>query len=77
MYKRQATVQRSYSAYLMYVAMFPQLVAGPIVRYVDIALQIDERQETLAGFAEGIKRFAIGKMCIRDSLSHPASVGKR
>lgn len=59
-YRGKAEVQRSYSAYLMYVAMFPQLVAGPIVRYVDIALQINERKETLAGFAEGIKRFAIG-----------------
>ena len=59
-YRGKAEVQRSYSAYLMYVAMFPQLVAGPIVRYVDIARQINERQETVAGFAEGIKRFAIG-----------------
>ena len=40
--------------------MFPQLIAGPIVRYADIAAQIDDRQTTLPGFMKGINRFSIG-----------------
>lgn len=43
-----------------YVTMFPQLVAGPIVRYRDVEAQLDNRKETLEKVAEGIVRFAIG-----------------
>ncbi len=44
----------------MYIAMFPQLVAGPIVRYADIEREIDNRHVTLAGFAQGLRLFCIG-----------------
>lgn len=44
----------------MYIAMFPQLVAGPIVRYADIEHEIDNRKVTLAGFTQGLRLFCIG-----------------
>jgi D-alanyl-lipoteichoic acid acyltransferase DltB (MBOAT superfamily) len=44
----------------MYKAFFPQLIAGPIVRYRDVATQIVHRVVTCAGFAYGVRRFAIG-----------------
>lgn len=44
----------------MYIALFPQLIAGPIVRYIDIAKEIKERTITLEGFQEGVSRFIIG-----------------
>jgi alginate O-acetyltransferase complex protein AlgI len=61
----------------LYIALFPQLIAGPIVRYVDIAAQIRERQVTVAGFAEGVQRFIIGlgkKMLIANSAAVVADV---
>lgn len=44
----------------LYISLFPQLIAGPIVRYKDVAEQIDHRKETIDKFAEGIYRFSIG-----------------
>lgn len=44
----------------MYIAMFPQLVAGPIVRYADIEHEIDNRRATLEGFAQGLRLFCVG-----------------
>ena len=44
----------------LYIALFPQLIAGPIVRYETVAWQIGHRQETLHGFYEGILRFIYG-----------------
>ena len=43
-----------------YVAMFPQLIAGPIVRYSDIAQQLEHRSHSTALAAEGVRRFLIG-----------------
>jgi alginate O-acetyltransferase complex protein AlgI len=44
----------------LYIALFPQLVAGPIVRYKDVAAQVAARRHTLDGFAKGVARFAFG-----------------
>lgn len=44
----------------LYIALFPQLIAGPIVRYKTIALQIDNRKENFNDFSEGVRRFIIG-----------------
>ena len=44
----------------LYIALFPQLVAGPIVRYSDIADELVERQHTVTGFASGLIRFLFG-----------------
>ena len=43
-----------------YVALFPQLIAGPIVRYVDVAEQLADRQESIEKFSQGVKRFCVG-----------------
>ena len=45
----KAQVQRSYANLLLYVALFPQLIAGPIVRYTDIAAQLEKPRNDLAG----------------------------
>ena len=59
-YRGKAQVQRSYANLLLYVALFPQLIAGPIVRYTDIAAQHHNREMTLPGFSKGITRFVTG-----------------
>ncbi len=60
MYRGEAKVQKSLLSFMNYVAMFPQLVAGPIVRYVDVAKQLRKRAVTSQKFAEGAKRFVAG-----------------
>lgn len=59
-YRGKAQVQRSYANLLLYVALFPQLIAGPIVRYTDIAAQLENREMTFPGFSKGITRFVTG-----------------
>ncbi|MEG0369385.1 MAG: MBOAT family protein, partial [Hungatella sp.] len=59
-YRGKAKVQNNIINFGAYVAMFPQLIAGPIVRYSSIAEELDERQETVSQFAEGICCFLIG-----------------
>ena len=59
-YRGQARAQRSYWRFFMYVSMYPQLVAGPIVRYTEVAAQIQERQTSRADFIGGISRFCTG-----------------
>ncbi len=59
-YRRQADVQKNIVDFGTYVAMFPQLIAGPIVRYKDIAKQLNERFVTSENFSYGIKRFTVG-----------------
>ena len=59
-YRGDARSQRSFIRYGTYVALFPQLIAGPIVRYKDIADQLDHRKETAEKFASGVCRFCVG-----------------
>lgn len=59
-YRGKAGVQTSIIAFGAYVSMFPQLIAGPIVRYSTIAGELTGRKETLAGFSEGAVLFAAG-----------------
>lgn len=59
-YRGDVKVQKSFLKYLVYLSMFPQLVAGPIVRYADIENQIDTRTVTAEKFSGGISRFVIG-----------------
>ena len=59
-YRGKARVQRSYANLLLYVSLFPQLIAGPIVRYTDIVEQLESRETTVEGFARGITRFVTG-----------------
>jgi len=65
-------VQKSFLKFFTYVSMFPQLVAGPIVRYGNIEKALDSRRVTAAGVSEGITRFAVGlgkKVIIANNLS--------
>lgn len=59
-YRKEAKVQKSLISFGTYVAMFPQLIAGPIVRYKTIAARLCSRRETVEQFAEGIHRFVLG-----------------
>lgn len=59
-YMGKTTVQKNPFNVALYVAFFPQLIAGPIVRYSDINEQITFRKENLDDFAYGIKRFSVG-----------------
>ena len=59
-YRNDAPVQRNIITFGTYVALFPQLIAGPIVRYKDVAYQLDHRKETLNQFTRGVKLFCIG-----------------
>ncbi len=59
-YRREVEVQRSYPKFLLYVALFPQLIAGPIVRYSEIEAQISQRRTTPRGAFRGVTRFCVG-----------------
>ncbi|MBO4298344.1 MAG: MBOAT family protein [Clostridia bacterium] len=59
-YRRKTRAQKYFSRLLLYVSCFPQLIAGPIVQYSDIASQIGKRETTPDGFAAGMQRFVIG-----------------
>ena len=59
-YRGDVTAQRNLIDLAAYVAMFPQLIAGPIVRYADIAPQLKHRTHTLADTAYGARRFILG-----------------
>ena len=59
-YKGQCSVQRNPAKLFLYIALFPQLVAGPIVRYKDVAAQIDHRESSADKIVYGIKRFLYG-----------------
>lgn len=59
-YRGDTKSQRSYLKFATYVALFPQLIAGPIVRYKDIAAELDERHINTERVAKGIRRFCVG-----------------
>ena len=59
-YRGDAKVQKNIISFGAYVSLFPQLIAGPIVRYQTIADQIDERTHSFDKFGEGVKRFVCG-----------------
>ena len=60
LYKKEISLQRNYLYLTLYVTFFPQLIAGPIVRYQTIEHEINTRKETLNNFIYGIRRFIIG-----------------
>ncbi|MDR7078858.1 alginate O-acetyltransferase complex protein AlgI [Neobacillus niacini] len=59
-YRNDAKVQKSLTSLALYITLFPQLVAGPIVRYNDVEEQITRRSVDINKFNDGIKRFIIG-----------------
>ena len=74
-YRRDVPVQKSFSAFALYVSFFPQLIAGPIVRYHEIADQITGRQESAQKRAKGVRRFCYGlgkKVLLANTLASAA-----
>ncbi len=70
-YRSEAEPQRSYVKLAAYVTLFPQLIAGPIVRYTTVAEELEKRQHSIENFAVGIRRFVVGlgkKVLIADIL---------
>jgi len=59
-YRGKAQPQRNILNCALYISFFPQLIAGPIVRYADIESQINGRRENWDDFSDGLKRFTIG-----------------
>lgn len=59
-YRGDVQPQKNYGKVLLYISFFPQLIAGPIVKYHDIEREITDRRQTSQGVARGIRRFIIG-----------------
>ncbi|MDO4889070.1 MAG: MBOAT family O-acyltransferase, partial [Candidatus Saccharibacteria bacterium] len=75
LYRGEIKVQKNLPKLALYISFFPQLVAGPIVKYKDIDKALDSRKETLEGFSYGAKRFIYGlskKVLIADVMASVA-----
>ena len=59
-YRGDVPAQKNLLTFAAYVAMFPQLVAGPIVRYSDVAAELKSRTHSVSASAEGVRRFTVG-----------------
>ena len=71
-YRGQVPPQKNLISFGVYVTMFPQLIAGPIVRYSDIALQLEHRSHSSEGFFSGMRRFLVGlakKVVLADNFA--------
>ena len=71
-YRGNAQVQKNPISFGAYVVLFPQLIAGPIVRYVDVARELDSRTHSWDDVAQGLRRFVIGlakKILLADSFA--------
>ena len=74
-YRRDATAQKSPVHAALYLLLFPQLIAGPIIRYRDLAGQLARHVVTLDDFAYGVRRFVIGlakKVLVANVVAAPA-----
>lgn len=60
LYKGKCGVQRNYAKLALYIGLFPQLIAGPIVRYSDVETEIETRTHSIDQFTKGLRRFIIG-----------------
>ena len=76
-YNKKVNVQSNILKYFLYVFLFPQLIAGPIVRYQDVNKTIDNRNVTFEMFANGLRRFVIGlskKVIIANNLGELCNI---
>ena len=76
-YNKKVNVQSNILKYFLYVFLFPQLIAGPIVRYQDVNNAIDNRNVTFEMFARGVRRFIIGlskKVIIANNLGELCNI---
>lgn len=72
LYRGEIKVQKNILKLALYISLFPQLIAGPIVKYHDIDQELDEREVTPAKFAYGVCRFIYGlgkKVIIANTLA--------
>ena len=70
-YRKDVEAQKNFFTYATYIVLFPQLVAGPIVRYKDVALELKTREISYSLFSNGVVRFTMGlgkKVLIADTL---------
>jgi alginate O-acetyltransferase complex protein AlgI len=70
-YRRTSEARKNPLEIVLYFVFFPQLIAGPIIRYKDVAAQLSQRTVTLDGFAYGARRFVVGlgkKVLIANAL---------
>lgn len=70
-YKEECVVQKNLIHFMLYISFFPQLIAGPIIKYHEIAEQIEHRTESISSFYYGVRRFIIGlakKVLIANAL---------
>lgn len=78
-YRREVAAQKNIIHLATYITMFPQLIAGPIVRYSDIAKQLEHRTHNFSNAAIGIRRFLIGlskKVLIANVIGELAAISK-
>lgn len=74
-YRGKVKVQKNVVTLATYIALFPQLIAGPIVQYSDVEKQLKDRKENLDLFIEGVKRFVLGlakKVIIANNVAYIA-----
>lgn len=72
-YRGNVRAQANFTTFATFVCLFPQLVAGPIVRYSEIEVELESRKERVGDIAAGIRRFCVGlakKVLIADSLGY-------
>ncbi|MDR0813655.1 MAG: MBOAT family protein [Oscillospiraceae bacterium] len=77
LYRNEAAVQKNPLLLATYVVLFPQLIAGPIVRYVDVARELKSRKTTLEDFGVGARRFVAGlakKVLIANTLAEVVGI---
>lgn len=78
-YREDAKVQKNFIHLATYVALFPQLIAGPIVRYTTVEEDLSTRKHSIEQFSSGAFRFAVGlakKVLIADSLGYLCGAGQ-
>jgi len=76
-YRGEVAIQKNYAKLLLYISFFPQLIAGRIVRYIDIAKEIDNRSADIKQIAFGMRRFIFGlgkKVLIANTMATVADL---
>ncbi len=71
-YRREVPAERSFLRFGLYVFLFPHLIAGPIVRYADLAASLATRDHTVERFSDGVRRFTFGlakKVLLADTFA--------
>ena len=77
LYRGDVALERNLISFGAYVTLFPQLIAGPIVRYQDISDRLHNRKENIADFSDGVQRFVLGlskKLILGDAAAAVAKM---